>query len=98
MSPVTATIARRLMAAGGILLGKTRTVEVAMGGWGTNQRMGTPHNPWDPAVARTPGGVLYETVNAHCEDAAGLDCSVKCKDSSGKSVTLPEGVTTITGG
>ena len=31
ISPGTATIARRLLAAGGILLGKTKTVEVAMG-------------------------------------------------------------------
>jgi len=27
-----------------------------MGGWGTNQHRGTPWNPWDPTVARTPGG------------------------------------------
>jgi aspartyl-tRNA(Asn)/glutamyl-tRNA(Gln) amidotransferase subunit A len=27
-----------------------------MGGWGTNQHRGTPWNPWDPALARTPGG------------------------------------------
>jgi len=27
-----------------------------MGGWGTNQHRGTPWNPWDPVVARTPGG------------------------------------------
>ncbi|MBT6139088.1 MAG: amidase [Rhodospirillaceae bacterium] len=56
ISPVTATIAKRLIAAGGILLGKTKTVEVAMGGWGTNQHMGTPWNPWDLDVPRTPGG------------------------------------------
>ena len=56
ISPATATIARRLMAAGGVLLGKTRTVEFALGGWGTNQRMGTPRNPWDGTVARAPGG------------------------------------------
>jgi len=55
-SPVTATLARKLIAAGLIVLGKTHTVEFAMGGWGTNQHMGTPWNPWDPAVARTPGG------------------------------------------
>lgn len=46
ISSGTATIARRLLAAGGILLGKTKTVEVAMGGWGTNEHMGTPWNPW----------------------------------------------------
>src|SRR6266702_5236028 len=36
-SAVTATLARRLIAAGLIILGKTHTVEFAMGGWGTNQ-------------------------------------------------------------
>jgi len=51
-----ATLARRLMAQGVIVLGKTHTVEFAMGGWGTNTRRGTPWNPWDMAVQRTPGG------------------------------------------
>jgi aspartyl-tRNA(Asn)/glutamyl-tRNA(Gln) amidotransferase subunit A len=55
-SALTATIAQRLVAAGMIILGKTHTVEFAMGGWGTNQYRGTPWNPWDPAIARTPGG------------------------------------------
>src|SRR5215212_5543458 len=55
-SPSTATLARRFFAAGMIVLGKTHTVEFAMGGWGTNQHLGTPWNPWDPGVARTPGG------------------------------------------
>ncbi len=55
-STVTATLARRLIAAGLIVIGKTHTVEFAMGGWGTNQHRGTPWNPWDPVVARTPGG------------------------------------------
>ena len=52
----TATIARRLIAQGMIVLGKTHTVEFAYGGWGTNQHLGTPWNPWDPEVRRTPGG------------------------------------------
>ena len=56
VSPVTATLARRLVAAGAIVLGKTRTVEFAMGAWGTNRHMGTPWNPWDLAVHRGPGG------------------------------------------
>src|SRR3954449_9394705 len=46
-SPSTATLARRFFAAGMIVLGKTHTVEFAMGGWGTNQHLGTPWNPWD---------------------------------------------------
>lgn len=52
----TATIARRMLAQGMIVLGKTHTVEFAYGGWGTNQHMGTPWNPWDLATPRTPGG------------------------------------------
>ena len=56
VSRTTATLASRLIAAGVIVLGKTRTVEFAMGAWGTNRHMGTPWNPWDLAVHRAPGG------------------------------------------
>ncbi|KQT78453.1 amidase [Methylobacterium sp. Leaf466] len=52
----TATIVRRMIGQGMIVLGKTHTVEFAFGGWGTNARMGTPWNPWDLTRARTPGG------------------------------------------
>lgn len=38
----TATIVRKMIARGMIVLGKTHTVEFAFGGWGTNARMGTP--------------------------------------------------------
>src|SRR3954452_23706319 len=57
-SAVTATLAKRFFAAGMIVLGKTHTVEFAMGGWGTNQHLGTPWNPWDPEAHRTPGGAI----------------------------------------
>src|SRR6266849_7819955 len=56
VSAVTATLARKFIQAGMIVLGKTHTVEFAMGGWGTNTHMGTPRNPWDTKVHRTPGG------------------------------------------
>ena len=55
-SAYTATLAQRLISAGLIVIGKTHTVEFAMGGWGTNQHRGTPWNPWDHTTARTPGG------------------------------------------
>src|ERR1051325_32358 len=55
-SPATATPPRPFFAQGMIVLGKTRTVEFAMGGWGTNQHLGTPWNPWDLEAHRTPGG------------------------------------------
>ena len=56
VSTETAPIAHRLIAGGGILLGKTKTVEVAYGPWGTNTQRGTPWNPWDMETARAPGG------------------------------------------
>ena len=56
VATTTATLYRKLTAAGMIILGKTHTVEFAYGGWGTNQRLGTPWNPWDAANHRTPGG------------------------------------------
>ena len=55
-STVTATIARRMIAEGMIVLGKTHTVEFAMGGWGTNPHLGAPWTPRDAAIHQTPGG------------------------------------------
>src|SRR5262245_14681351 len=52
----TATLAQKLIGAGMIVIGKTHTVEFAFGGWGTNQHLGTPWNPWDGKTQRTPGG------------------------------------------
>jgi aspartyl-tRNA(Asn)/glutamyl-tRNA(Gln) amidotransferase subunit A len=52
----TATLAQKLISAGMIAIGKTHTVEFAFGGWGTNQHLGTPWNPWDAKTHRTPGG------------------------------------------
>ena len=56
VSTHTATLVKKLKDAGMIILGKTHTVEFAYGAWGTNQHMGTPWNPWDEKIARTPGG------------------------------------------
>jgi aspartyl-tRNA(Asn)/glutamyl-tRNA(Gln) amidotransferase subunit A len=52
----TATLAQKLISAGMIIIGKTHTVEFAFGGWGTNQHLGTPWNPWDAKTHHTPGG------------------------------------------
>jgi len=56
VSPVTATLARKAIAAGMIVIGKTHTVEFAFGSWGTNEHLGAPWNPWDDKLQRTPGG------------------------------------------
>ena len=92
-SPATATLAKKLIAAGMIVLGKTHTVEFAMGGWGTNHHMGTPWNPWDTAVARTPGGSSsgsgVAVASAMAPWAIGTD--------TGGSVRLPASWCGITG-
>jgi aspartyl-tRNA(Asn)/glutamyl-tRNA(Gln) amidotransferase subunit A len=56
VSPRTATLAKKLIAAGMIVLGKTHSVEFAMGSFGTNTHLGTPWNPWDMRELRAPGG------------------------------------------
>jgi aspartyl-tRNA(Asn)/glutamyl-tRNA(Gln) amidotransferase subunit A len=84
-SPITATLAERLLAAGMIVLGKTHTVEFAMGSWGTNTHLGTPRNPWDLAVHRTPGG---SSSGSAVSVAAGLAPAAIGTDTGG-SVRLP---------
>lgn len=86
-STYTATLVTKMIAAGMIVLGKTHTVEFAMGGWGTNQRLGTPWNPWDLKVHRTPGGSSAGTGVAV---AAGLAPWGIGTDTGG-SVRLPAG-------
>ncbi len=89
----TATVAKRLIAAGGILIGKTKTVEVAYGPWGTNQVRGTPWNPWDADTKRMPGGsssgsgVAVAARMATC--AVGTD--------TGGSVRIPASVNGLAG-
>src|SRR5262245_37992656 len=85
VSPVTATLAQRLIAAGMIVLGKTHTVEFAMGSFGTNTHLGTPWNPWDLTVHRTPGGSSSGSAVAV---AAGLS-PVAIGTDTGGSVRLP---------
>src|SRR5499425_1971824 len=85
VSPATATLAQRLIAAGMIVLGKTHTVEFAMGSWGTNTHMGTPRNPWDPGVHRTPGG---SSSGSGVAVSAGL-APVAIGTDTGGSVRIP---------
>lgn len=92
-STVTATLAQRLIAAGMIVVGKVHTVEFAYGGWGTNQHLGTPRNPWDAATARTPGG--SSSGSAVAVAARMVPCAIGT--DTGGSVRLPAAWCGITG-
>ena len=93
ISPTTATIARRLNEVGMIVIGKTHSVEFAMGGWGTNTHMGTPRNPWDLETHRTPGG---SSSGSGVAVAAGMVPSAIGTDTGG-SVRLPASYCGLTG-
>jgi aspartyl-tRNA(Asn)/glutamyl-tRNA(Gln) amidotransferase subunit A len=81
------------MRAGMIVLGKTHSVEFAFGGWGTNQHLGTPRNPWDGATHRTPGG--SSSGSAVAVAARMTPCAIGT--DTGGSVRLPAAWCGITG-
>src|SRR5262249_57851473 len=89
----TATLAQKLLRAGMIVLGKTHTVEFAFGGWGTNQHLGTPRNPWDEKTHRTPGG--SSSGSAVAVAARMTPCAIGT--DTGGSVRLPAAWCGITG-
>ncbi len=89
----TSTVAARLLAAGAVLLGKAHLVELAFGGWGTNQGMGTPRNPWDMDVHRSPGGSSSGSAVAV---AGGLAAGAIGTDTGG-SVRIPSAFCGLTG-
>jgi aspartyl-tRNA(Asn)/glutamyl-tRNA(Gln) amidotransferase subunit A len=81
----TASLVRRLIGAGLIVLGKTHTTEFAYSGWGTNAHLGTPLNPWDLATPRVPGG---SSSGSGVAVAAGFSPWAVGTDTGG-SVRLP---------
>ena len=85
VSPRTATLVKHLVAAGMIVIGKTHSVEFAMGSFGTNQHMGTPWNPWDMKTLRAPGGSSSGTGVAVA--AALAPCGIGT--DTGGSVRIP---------
>jgi aspartyl-tRNA(Asn)/glutamyl-tRNA(Gln) amidotransferase subunit A len=89
----TATLVTRLLDAGAVVLGKTHLVELAYGGWGTNQGLGTPRNPWDPRVHRAPGG---SSSGSGVAVAGGLAAAAIGTDTGG-SVRIPAAFCGLTG-
>ena len=89
----TSATVERLLAAGMIPLGKTHMVEFAFGGWGANQLMGAPWNPWDLTRQRVPGGSSSGTAVAV---AAGL-APIGIGSDTGGSVRIPSAFNGLVG-
>ncbi|MGA0606742.1 amidase [Phenylobacterium sp. VNQ135] len=88
-----ARVVERLLQAGWSIVGKTHTVELAYGGWGTNRAVGAPWNPWDAKVHRAPGGSSSGSAVAV---AAGL-CDGALGTDTGGSVRIPAAVCGVVG-
>jgi aspartyl-tRNA(Asn)/glutamyl-tRNA(Gln) amidotransferase subunit A len=88
-----ALVVERLLQAGWSAVGKTHTVELAYGGWGTNRAVGAPWNPWDAAVHRAPGGSSSGSAVAV---AAGL-CDAALGSDTGGSVRIPAATCGVVG-
>ena len=92
-STFTATAVERLLAAGMIPLGKTHMVEFAFGGWGRNEPMGAPWNPWDPHTHRVAAGSSSGSAVAV---AAGMVPAAIGSDTGG-SIRMPAALCGLTG-
>jgi len=90
---VHATVVERLLQAGWTAVGKTHTVELAFGAWGTNHALGAPWNPWDAQTHRAPGGSSSGSAVAV---AAGL-CDAALGSDTGGSVRIPAALCGVVG-
>ncbi|CAN7143006.1 amidase [Phenylobacterium sp. LjRoot225] len=88
-----AVVVERLLQAGWSAVGKTHTVELAFGAWGTNAAVGAPWNPWDAKVHRAPGGSSSGSAVAV---AAGL-CDAALGSDTGGSVRIPAAICGVVG-
>ncbi|RKF13584.1 amidase [Roseovarius spongiae] len=92
-SEVTAPALQRLLGAGMIPLGRTEMVEFAFGGWGANEKRGTPRNPYDLNQARIAGG---SSSGSGVAVASGM-CPAAIGSDTGGSVRIPASLTGLVG-
>ncbi|MCC6236057.1 MAG: amidase [Dehalococcoidia bacterium] len=86
-----ATAVRRLREAGAVILGKTNTHELAMGGTTNNIHFGATRNPWD--LRRVPGG---SSGGSGAALAAGQALGALGTDTGG-SIRIPAAFCSVTG-
>ncbi|WP_298367477.1 amidase [Azospirillum sp.] len=92
-APASSWPVRRLQDAGMIVLGKTATVELGCGGWGTQSASPIPRNPWSAGEHCVPGGSSSGPAVAV---AAGL-APIALGSDTGGSVRIPAGFCGIVG-
>jgi aspartyl-tRNA(Asn)/glutamyl-tRNA(Gln) amidotransferase subunit A len=86
--PETAAVAERLEAAGGLMVAKLQTFELA---FGTTTDFGVTHNPWD--LGRTPGGSSSGSAAA----VAARMLPLAIGTDTGGSIRIPASFCALTG-
>jgi aspartyl-tRNA(Asn)/glutamyl-tRNA(Gln) amidotransferase subunit A len=89
--PYDATIARRVIDAGIVMLGKTNMDEFAMGSSTENSAYHPTHNPWD--LSRVPGG----SSGGSSASVAAFEAPLAIGTDTGGSIRQPAAVTGIVG-
>jgi len=93
LNGIEGSVVQTMKSAGAIVLGKTKTVEFALGATGVNESRGTPWNPVDRETHRIPGGSSSGSAVAVAAGIVGLGLGT----DTGGSIRIPACLTGIVG-